>query len=415
MRVEILAPKHLVIHEGQRAKWTCQVVGHKPETVDITWTKVGEQDLPHHVRVHNQNQIVIDQVLASDQGQYRCTGTSKIDGSFASDDATLQITRPPALPTAQSTGPIPQPVVTPPHQVVKQQQAATFTCLIPGFADCEVVWHFNEVNGPLPPGVHHRGNQIFIPQAEQHHVGNYICTVRNQYGQGVSNPGRLEVNKPDMRPIADPPVQTVDINDPARFRCWVPGHPDAKITWRSEQGHQLPEGVEERDGILHVTHAQPAHAQRYICSASDAQQPDKPGVDANPVQLIVRQPENQVAFAPPQVDPLRQEVPKGKPARFRCWVPNNPNAQLKWTLADGGALPEGAHDRNGVLEFPSVDDFHAGGYICSVFNPETGQPVQSPEATLGVKQRKHCLYDITGNHEKNFFLMLFFYSSETSS
>lgn len=100
---------------------------------------------------------------------------------------------PPTQP--QQQGPAPQPVVTPPHQVVDTHQSATFTCLVPGFADCEVIWHFNEVNGALPPGVHRRGNQLYIPQADEHHVGNYICTVRHQYGQAVSNPGRLEVNK----------------------------------------------------------------------------------------------------------------------------------------------------------------------------------------------------------------------------
>ncbi|CAD5212708.1 unnamed protein product [Bursaphelenchus okinawaensis] len=383
LRVEILAPKHLVIHEGQRAKWTCQVVGHKPENVDVSWIKVGEGELPPHVRVHNTNQIVIDQVRHSDQGQYRCIGTSKIDGTQASDDATLQISRPPQLPASPSTGPVPQPVVTPPQQTVNQHQSATFTCLVPGFADCEVVWHFNEINGALPPGVHRRGNQIFIPQAEQHHVGNYICTVANQYGQGVSNPGHLDVNKPDMRPIADPPVQTVSVNDPARFRCWVPGHPDAKITWRPEQGSSLPQDVEQRDGILNIPHAQQHHAQRYICSASDPSAPNRPPVDANPVQLVIKAPDAPVA---PQVDPLHQQVPKGSPARFRCWVPGKPDAQVKWSVHGGGALPEGAVDKDGVLEFPSVDDFHAGGYVCSVFNPENGQPIDSPVARLDVKQ-----------------------------
>lgn len=194
MSVEILSPKHLAIQEGQRAKWTCQVVGERPENVDIAWSKVGEPLLPAHATVRGA-QIVLDRVQAADQGQYRCTGTSRVDGSFSSDDATLQIVHPPPYqPQQSSSGPVPQPVVTPPHQRVNHFQSATFTCLVPGFADCEVVWHFNEINGPLPPGVHRRGNQIFIPQAEQHHAGRYICTVANQYGQGVSNPGVLEIN-----------------------------------------------------------------------------------------------------------------------------------------------------------------------------------------------------------------------------
>ncbi|KAI6230502.1 hypothetical protein M3Y99_01050000 [Aphelenchoides fujianensis] len=384
--VQILPPKALGITEGSRAKWVCHVTGEKPENVDLTWTKIGVQELPPHVEQRG-NQLVIEQVRASDQGYYRCTGTSKT-GAIASDEGQLTITQPRTAPfyppaTPQRQEPVPQPVVTPPHQTVDTHQSATFTCLVPGFADCEVVWHFQEVNGPLPPGVHRRGNQLYIPQAEQHHAGNYICTVRHQYGQAVSNPGRLEVNRPEMRPIADPPLNEVSRGDPARFRCWVPTHPEAKLTWRTENGGPLPDGVEAQDGILHIHSAEQHHAQRYICSATDPARPERGPVDANPVELRIRQPHAPTA---PQVDPLHQTVTKGKPARIRCWVPGKPDAQVRWSVAGGGALPEGAHDRNGVLEFPSVQEAHANSYVCSVYDPQTGQPIDSPEAKLDVRE-----------------------------
>ncbi|KAI6206597.1 Basement membrane proteoglycan [Aphelenchoides besseyi] len=376
--VQILPPKNLGINEGSRAKWVCHVTGEKPENVDLTWTKIGEQELPSHIQQHG-NQLVIDSVRASDQGYYRCTGTSKT-GAIASDEAQLTITQPRTAPFYQppQQTPIPKPVVTPPHQVVDTHQSATFTCLVPGFADCEVAWHFNELNGPLPPGVHRRGNQLYIPQAEQHHEGNYICSVvfnkgDQQVGQAVSNPGRLEVNKPEMRPIADPPLQEVGHGDPARFRCWVPNHPNAEFKWRTESGGPLPHGVVAQDGILHIHSAEQSHAQRYICSATDPQRPERGPVDANPVELRLR---HQPAPSAPQVDPVHQTVTKGRPARIRCWVPGQPDAQLKWS---------GAHDRNGVLEFPSVEAAHANSYICSVYDPQTGQPIDSPEAQLEVR------------------------------
>lgn len=63
------------------------------------------------------------------------------------------------------------------------------------FADCEVEWHFNQVGNALPPGVYKRGNQVFIPNVQQQHSGNYICTVFHQFGRAESNPGRLDINK----------------------------------------------------------------------------------------------------------------------------------------------------------------------------------------------------------------------------
>lgn len=63
------------------------------------------------------------------------------------------------------------------------------------FADCEVEWHFNQIGNPLPYGVHKRGNQIIIPNVQQQHTGNYICSVYHQFGRAESNPGRLDINR----------------------------------------------------------------------------------------------------------------------------------------------------------------------------------------------------------------------------
>jgi hypothetical protein len=60
--------------------------------VDIRWTKLGDQELPSHVQQHG-NQLIIESVRSSDQGHYRCTGTTK-NGVISSDDGQLTITQP---------------------------------------------------------------------------------------------------------------------------------------------------------------------------------------------------------------------------------------------------------------------------------------------------------------------------------
>jgi hypothetical protein len=92
LQVQILPPKNLGINEGSRAKWTCHVTGEKPENVDIVWTKIGVPDLPAHVEQRG-NQLVIESVRNTDQGYYRCTGTSK-SGAVSSDEGQLTITTP---------------------------------------------------------------------------------------------------------------------------------------------------------------------------------------------------------------------------------------------------------------------------------------------------------------------------------
>ena len=72
-----------------------------------------------------------------------------------------------------------------------------------------------------------------------------------------------------------------------------------------------------------MTVSQQYYAGQYICAAYDPKD-DPTGastVDSTPVLLNVRRKEQQ----PPQVDPLVQQVDLGEPARFRCWVPGEPD------------------------------------------------------------------------------------------
>jgi hypothetical protein len=78
---------------------------------------------------------------------------------------------------------------------VEENDQAVFTCLTPGYVDCEVEWYFQQPLGPLPPGAHKRGNQLFFPMVQQHHVGDYYCSVHHTQGRADSNPGRLEIKK----------------------------------------------------------------------------------------------------------------------------------------------------------------------------------------------------------------------------
>lgn len=170
----------------------------------IKWSKIGFNDFPPHV-VQSGNQLIIDEVTPGDQGQYRCTGTTH--NAIATDEASLSVSML-SMKIAQCLvpGTPPKPVVTPPHQTVNENNQAVFTCIVPGVSDCEVQWHFNRVGGPLPPGIHRRGNQIVIPQAQRHHAGNYICTVRTQFGLGESNPGVLDINRGEFKFFTKDPI-----------------------------------------------------------------------------------------------------------------------------------------------------------------------------------------------------------------
>uniref|UniRef100_A0A183CLT8 Basement membrane proteoglycan n=1 Tax=Globodera pallida TaxID=36090 RepID=A0A183CLT8_GLOPA len=518
-----ITPKQLSIQEGSRAKWTCKIVSaDKPDLVDIQWSRIGAVELPARAQQFG-HQLVIDRIQQEDAGHYRCTG--RLKGDISTDDATLTIASPQAAPAdvhfpapaamalPTTAAQMPKPVVTPPHQLVDEGQQAVFTCLTPGYADCEVQWHYQRLGGPLPNGWEQRGNQIIVQSAQHVHAGDYICSVTHQFGTTASDPGRLEIQKPPsvcppvchappsaatvtapppIRPLVEPPEIETDLDSPARFRCWVPGVPGAVLNWRPVHGEALPAGADQSGGyldfprvskhhpgqyvcaaydpsrdpigsrpvdsdhvqlklrpkkpfqvlveppyqivdegqplprpfrcwvpgypqavlkwrpaldetlpsgleeqhsgaLLNVQRAELRHAGDYICTAYDPHE-DPRGeqkVDSTPVRLDVRRPSPPPPPPsrprnPPQVEPPYQRVDLGQPARFRCWVPGEPNAHLSWAPARGGPLPAGAVDRSGHLAFDAVAHDHAGSYVCSSIDPETGQILQSPPVRLDV-------------------------------
>lgn len=126
--------------------------------------------------------------------------------------------------------------------------------------------------------------------------------------------------------MVDPPEHTVNVDDPARFRCWVPQVPQAVLTWRPANGDSLPSGAEQRDGFLNIPRAQHHHEGQYICAAydpADSAGSRKP-VDSDPVRLNVNTPVDIITLPPqfetpmvPQVDPPYQTVDLGNPAKFK--------------------------------------------------------------------------------------------------
>lgn len=46
-------------------------------------------------------------------------------------------------------------------------------------------------------------------------------------------------------------------------------------------------------------------------------------------------------------------VAEGEPARFRCWVPGDPTAQLSWKMKGGGLLPLGVQEHEGKKHIPN--------------------------------------------------------------
>ncbi|RCN28222.1 immunoglobulin domain protein [Ancylostoma caninum] len=180
------------------------------------------------------------------------------------------------------------------------------------------------------------------------------------------------------QPVVDPPHLTVNENEPASFRCWVPGIPDCQITWHKERvGGALPHGVYQTGNALKIPKAQLHDAGNYVCTAVNDY-----GIGQSPyARLDVVRPVQR-----PRVDPVEQTVDEGEPARFRCWVPGNQNVDLKWHREGHQPLPSSVQEHQGILHIPRATQHEAGRYVCTATDPRDNKPQDSDPVTLNVRR-----------------------------
>lgn len=98
-----------------------------------------------------------------------------------------------------------------------------------------------------------------------------------------------------------------------------------------------------------------------------------------------REPQEVHPSRPPMVDPREQTVNEGDPAQFRCWIPSDPNARLRWLKVNHAPLPYGvSDDGSGMLYIPRAQSDDGGYYICSVLDPNGNVVYESEPARLEV-------------------------------
>ncbi|KAK0394822.1 hypothetical protein QR680_000951 [Steinernema hermaphroditum] len=354
-------PIEQTVNDGDNARFRCWVPNNP--SASLAWKTRDGRPLPPGVE-ENQGYLNFPRATHEHIGSYVCTSTDPKNENppLDSTPVTLNVRKPEG------------PVIDPPEQEVNVDEPARFRCWVPGNPNARL--RFSKVGGQLPHGAQDQQGQLSIPRAQLVDAGSYICTADDPTGGPPrdSSPAILRVKTPEG-PVIDPPEQEVNENEPARFRCWVPGNPHARLRF-SKQGGQLPHGAQESQGYLSIPRAQLADAGSYICTAEDP----RGGAprDSTPAVLRVKSPQK------PLVDPPQQSVNEGQPAQFRCWLPGNPNAHLRWSKEGNQPLPQGAYERDGILHFPRARLGDAADYVCTAYDPITRAPVDSDPATLQV-------------------------------
>ncbi|XP_037072288.1 protein amalgam-like [Pollicipes pollicipes] len=175
---------------------------------------------------HGSN-LVINDVMARDSGNYECMITSNPPVSLKH---SVQVQYAPVVTTRPEGGVL----------VVEEGQQVTLACEADGRPEPTVTW--TKMEGLLPYGEKkHTGDHLDIAAVESDHMGHYVCTVDNGVGSPVEKHIHLEVNsQADLQQIA-PQIahrlnnEVVHTAPPPvtrpQLECSIHGRPMPEVEW----------------------------------------------------------------------------------------------------------------------------------------------------------------------------------------
>lgn len=340
-------------------------------TPEVSWTKVGG-DLPakRFSILQFQKMLRIDNVSASDAGDYHCTARNALGTAHHAIRVTVR-----AAPY-WIDGP-------PSNLVLAPRETGVLTCRASGTPKPSIVWSMNGVPMEnaldLDPGVRVEDDTIIFSEVQAGSSAVYQCNVTNEYGYLLSNAFVNVLSEPPRVLTQADKVYQVIRNHGVVMDCASFGSPIPKITWFREGGSSTLDGepyAVHENGSLEVHVAQAEYSGKYTCVARN-----NLGTVENHVHLQVKDPTRIMK------QPEYKVVQRGLAAVFECKVKHDPSLvpTMTW-LKDSDELPDDERflvdsDSLTIVEVTEADQ---GVYTC-VMN--TTLDHDSASAELSVVER----------------------------
>ena len=179
------------------------------ETTSYVWEKQNGA-IPANAEGANSNKLTLNGVTPDDSGQYRCVANNEYGRSF-SNYATVTVTGTmhwyasihishtsmtflhTLLLTIISIAHPPVVTVTPSSVAASEGDSVTLTCLATGVGASNFTYEWL-LNSSVIRGV--SSNNITINTVSENTAGNYMCIVKNQYGDSSqSNAATIILSK----------------------------------------------------------------------------------------------------------------------------------------------------------------------------------------------------------------------------
>lgn len=263
----ITSPLTLMVNEGEMIRLPCKV--DRLEGFVIIWKKDGDivsvasQIIDKRVRLEEEvegNTLVLGPASPTDQADYTCQ---------------ISAYKPTEIKHSVKIRVRPVISVTPERLVVREGEAAQFSCKVKAGRPTPQVW-WRRREHKMPDGQETiQGDTVMFNKVTRHHSGHYVCEADNGFSSTpVQAEVRLEVHHP---PHVEPLTSQLftGAGPEERILCVVHSSPKAALTW-TRDGQALdrntPGLVMESQGNKHtltVLSVEEGHLGIYACNAEN--------------------------------------------------------------------------------------------------------------------------------------------------
>ncbi|XP_056010568.1 lachesin-like isoform X2 [Ostrea edulis] len=167
---------------------------------------------------------------------------------------------------------------------------------------------------------------LVIRYLAEEDAGDYLCTIKIQGVEWPEWPKKIGKLTVQIAPQIQPSINSIyeqNIGTSLQLNCESHGNPYPNITWKREDGQELPlGGFQSRGAQLNLTDIQRNDRGNYICVADNNVKPP----DNFKVELIV--------FFAPSCRPVQSSVGQAQNRRFNakleCIVAGYPQPSMVW-------------------------------------------------------------------------------------
>ncbi|KAH9414331.1 Roundabout 1, partial [Dermatophagoides pteronyssinus] len=271
-----IMPMNTQIAQGKTAILQCSPPKGRPEPI-VYWLHDGKPiDLNqrsstiignhnHHQNHHNHRfrldgtNLIINDVMKDDQGQYQCIAKNMI-GIRESPAITLKV--------------LVEPYFIRPPDNIKTMSGTDiiFHCQVGGDPQPEISWHKLDGDLAIDKSQILENKALKINQVKTSDAGTYVCDAENAAGK-ITKSATLIVNSHPTLTTNPKLIQSL-VNNVAEIDCMVMGNPEPLYFWHKESGHllmfpghQYGKYNVSNEGRLTITNLAKQDQGYYICSA----------------------------------------------------------------------------------------------------------------------------------------------------